>query len=194
MEIGTDLVDGLGIALNEAAWTHVEHLVPECTVEAELEVLTLPESGPEPSDRRRILRLTGVSRIAASYRRGRWDDPLAQAVPLELTDLNEVIERFGRLPIYGWEFIDLGDAHFRRWRDRLSLDIRLDASGTHTVDVFQENGVEILDYRVWFAGLEVLDGEGLRIPTEAFVAGGVRWWDALYARDGRTGGHGIVPG
>jgi hypothetical protein len=26
-----------------------------------------------------------------------------------------------------------------------------------------------------------------------FTAGGVRWWDALYADDSRVGGHDIVP-
>jgi hypothetical protein len=28
---------------------------------------------------------------------------------------------------------------------------------------------------------------------EEFAAGGVRWWDGLYANDPRTAGHGIAP-
>jgi hypothetical protein len=41
-----------------------------------LEVLTLPPEGHQPHDRRR-LGLSEVSRVAASYRDGHWDDPNA---------------------------------------------------------------------------------------------------------------------
>ena len=38
-----------------------------------------------------------------------------------------------------------------------------------------------LDFRVWFADVSVLDGAGGRLDLDAFIAGGVRWWDAMYA-------------
>ena len=38
-----------------------------------------------------------------------------------------------------------------------------------------------LDVRVWFADVSVLDGSGRRLDLDEFIAGGVRWWEAMYA-------------
>jgi len=46
---------------------------------------------------------------------------------------------------------------------------------------------------VWFERISISSVDGLWIPLEDFVASGVRWWDALYARDARTSGTGIFP-
>jgi hypothetical protein len=51
-----------------------------------------------------------------------------------------------------------------------------------------------LDLRLWFTELSIADRHGQKIKVEQFVADGMRWWDALYAGDSRTDGHGIVPG
>jgi hypothetical protein len=183
----------LGVALNEARLLAIEVDAQTATAAVWLEVLTLPPQGPEPNDRRRRLCLGGVSRVAVSYRDGRWDDPDAPVLPLRLAHLSEVIGAFGRLPVYGWEFFNRGQAPFVEWRDRLSLDVRLAGHGTQTVDLFQEDGQRILDVRIWFATLAVTTATGPALDLEEFVAGGRRWWDALYAGDARAGGHGIVP-
>lgn len=156
-------------------------------------VLTLPEGGPEPQDSRRIIRLTGVSRVVVSYWDGRWDDPEAPVLPFGEQDLDAVIQEFGQLPVYGWEFIDLGDEQFNRWRNRLSFDGSYEGKGMHTIDLFQENGMRILDFRAWFDDIEVFDVDRRRIPLTDFIEGGVRWWNGLYSGDNRTDGHGIVP-
>jgi len=49
-----------------------------------------------------------------------------------------------------------------------------------------------LDIRVWFETLSI-STRGHRIDLTDFAAGGVRWWDALYAGDPATQGHGIFP-
>ncbi len=49
-----------------------------------------------------------------------------------------------------------------------------------------------LDVRVWFADLSVLDGSGRRLDLDEFIAGGVRWWDAMYAGERSDLAPGIV--
>lgn len=187
-----DTAKGIGVALNEAGWATAAVHESNSEVLVGLDVLTLPMVGPMPLDRRRYLRLAGVSRVVASYRDGTWDDPKAKALPLAPDDLNQVIADFGELPVYGWEFVDGGDDDFRRWQERLSFDSRCTGVGGHTLDLFQENGRQILDFRVWFENLTVWDSSAQRIPVEEFIAGGTRWWDALYSGDSRTAGVGIV--
>jgi hypothetical protein len=183
---------GLGVALNEANLLAVDVDEETATAAVWLEVLTLPPQGPEPTDRRRRLCLGGVSRVAVSYRDGRWDDPDAPVLPLRLAQLAEVIGAFGQLPVYGWEFFNRGQAPFVEWRDRLSLDVRLVGHGTQTLDLFQEDGQRNLDVRVWFATLTVTTATGQALGLDQFIAGGRRWWDSMYAGDAPAGGHGIV--
>lgn len=194
MAITEEDARGLGSALNEAQWAAARIDAPAGRVDLGFVVLTLPEVGPEPADRRRIVRLTGVSRVAVSCRDGRWDDPSAAVLPVDVDQFDGLLEEFGQLPIYGWEFVDAGDEQFRRWQDRLSLDLACAGSGAHTVDLFQDGVSRILDFRAWFDDLEVFDVDGGRIPLGEFIGGGLRWWEAMFAGDSRTSGHGIVPG
>lgn len=194
MAITEEDARGLGSALNEAQWAAARIDAPAGRVDLGFVVLTLPDAGPEPADRHRIIRLTGVSRVAVSYRDGRWDDPSAVVLPVDRDQLDGLLEEFGQLPIYGWKFVDAGAEQFRRWRDRLSLDLACIGSGAHTFDLFQDGVSRILDLRAWFDDLEVFDIDGGQIPLGEFIGGGMRWWDAMYAGDWRTSGHGIVPG
>ena len=70
--------------------------------------------------------------------------------------------------------------------------MRLAGHGTQTLDLFQEDGRRNLDVRIWFATLAVTTPTGQALGLEEFVAGGRRWWDAMYAGDARASGHGIV--
>lgn len=65
-------------------------------------------------------------------------------------------------------------------------------------DVSQRRGepahwAKELDLRIWFDELRVFTPEHEEIALDDFAAGGVRWWDGLYANDPRTAGHGIAP-
>jgi hypothetical protein len=84
---------------------------------------------------------------------------------------------------------------FSNWEGRLSLDWRTGPDGlSHTLELFQESaGEQILDLRFWFDELRIADPVQNEIAFDDFVSRGVRWWDALYAGDPRTAGHGIVP-
>jgi hypothetical protein len=149
-----------------------------------LTVLSRDETGAETSDPRRTLRLTGCSRLVASYRAGTWDDAAAPVLPLDLEGLDRLLRRHGGGPVYGWEFVDSprSEREFRAWERRLSLDVSMSGRGGHHLTLFQDlGGVHHLDVRAWFADVSVLDGSGRRLDLDAFIAGGVRWWEAMYA-------------
>ncbi len=147
-----------------------------------LTVLSRDEGGTETPDPRRTLRLSGVSRVVASYRAGTWDDTEAAVLPLDADGLRELLRRSGGTPIYGWEFVDHDDRTWPDWRRRLSLDVALSGTGGHHLTLFQDfQGKAHLDFRAWFTDLSVLDGAGGRLDLDAFIAGGMRWWDAMYA-------------
>lgn len=185
---------GLGIALDEADLLGFEVNPERRIAGATFRVLTLPESGPLPDDRRVQLLFRPVGRVAASLRNGRWDDPHAAVVPFPIDDLLTIVESFGSLPIYGGEYIDVHASELEKWGDRLSLDWRSGADGlSHSITVFQGSSSRILDLCVWFDELEIRDPGGNRIPLDAFLAAGKRWWDAFHAGDERTKGCGMFP-
>jgi len=184
---------GLGIALNEATWLGAEVDRARRMAALTFRVLTLPAEGREPSDTRLSLVLSPVGRIAASLRHGRGDDADARVEHFTLDALLGVVQSFGGLPIYGWEFFD--QSSFARWSAQLSLDEHLSGDGgnSHSIDLFQDGGGRQLDVRVWFDGLRILDPLGAELSVDEVIAGGSRWWDALNAGDPRTEGHALFP-
>ena len=186
--------NGLDIALNEAVLLGFEVDADRRLAAATFEVLTLPEPGPAPDDRRVQFVFHPVGRVAASLRNGRWDDSEASIVPFSINDLLTVVQSFKGLPIYGWEFIDTHNKELEKWGDRLSLDWTSGSDGvSHSITVFQDSEDRILDLCVWFDDLVIRNPARSTIPLDTFIAAGKRWWDALYAGDERTRGRGITP-
>jgi len=189
----TEQKNGLGIALNEATLLGVEVDTSQCVAAATLALHTLPESGPKPEDTRLQLRFDGVGRVAASLRLGRWDDRTARVEPFPINRLLEIVQSFGGLPVYGWDFIDQ-DADIASWADRLSFDWRCSSeSAAHSIRFFQEGPERHLDLAIWFRTLRFLTPDEREVPLEDVIAGGKRWWDAFYAKDPRTEGSGMLP-
>jgi hypothetical protein len=192
-----DIRSGLNVALNESRLLSVQVDPVARTAKVWFEVLSLPEEGPAPADTVVSVVVRGVTRVAVSLREGRWDDREAAVTQVALDRLDGVVREFGGSAIYGWEFIDPPEESWTRWRERLSLDQVLSTEAAdHVLELFQEGATvsRHLDLRLWFTELSVVDRYGQEIELGQFVAGGVRWWDALYAGDSRTDGHGIVPG
>jgi hypothetical protein len=76
------------------------------------------------------------------------------------------------------------------------LEWRGDPAGMeHDIFLFQEgvNPERTLDLRIWFRDIELRRPDGVMVPVEDVISGGVRWWEALHAGDERTQGHGISP-
>ena len=195
--ISEDERDGLNVALNEATWAAIDVDVTARRVRLLLNVLSLPPEGVASAGSRVIVAVSQVSRIAASLRMGWWNDEAAEVVPLDVADLDATVRSFGGCPVYGWEFIDPPEASWLHWRDRLSVDARLDpGQSPHVIDLFQEGGSaqpRHLDLRIWFAQIQITTPDNGDIPLPDFIAPGVRWWDGLYSGDSRTSGQGIFP-
>jgi len=193
-----ELRNDLGVALNEAHLLGFEVDPVRRIAAATFRILTLPASGPPPEDSRVQILFRPVGRVAASLRNGFWNDESAEVVPFSLGELLGVVQSFGVQPIYGWEFFDLHDKELSQWGNRLSLDWRCGSDGlSRSIAVFQSSGAgptRHLDLCVWFDELEFRHSDGSVVTLEEFAAGGRRWWDAMYAGDKRTEGHGIVPG
>jgi hypothetical protein len=196
MDLSEEERHDLNVALNEAmligAEVDAEHRAASLT----FAVLTLPaDDGPPPQDDRVQLVLGPVGRLAASLRNGSSDDAGAPVEEFAIDQLLEVVMSFKGLAVYGWEFLDRPERdNFNEWSDRLSLDWRSAPGGlSHTLDLFQAGHDRHLDLRIWFDEMRVFTPEYEEITLDEFAAGGVRWWDGLYANDPRTAGHGIAP-
>lgn len=186
--------DGLDVALDEADLLGVEVDAQRRIAAITFRVLTLPEQGPAPQDRRVQVLLAPVGRVAASLRAGAFHDRDAAVLPLTLDGLLATVQSFGGVPVYGRQFLDVHTDELSRWGDRLSLDWSSGDDGrTHSLTLFQEHAERHLDLCLWFDTLEIRDARGQPVPLEAFVAGGKRWWQAFRAGDPRTDGHGMFP-
>ena len=194
MNLTPDQVHGLGIALNEATLWGVEVDEDRKVAAATFSVLTLPEQGNPPEDARVQFVFSPVGRIAVSLRLGRWNDTTAEVVKLSVEELLSAVQSFGGSPIYGWEFFDVHDKNFPRWSDRLSLDWRNGGDGlAHSITLFQEGKDRHIDICLWFDSFVMRDARGRELSLDDFIAGGKRWWDALYRGDSRTSEQGIFP-
>jgi hypothetical protein len=81
------------------------------------------------------------------------------------------------------------------WKERPSLTVEpRGGSLENRISLFQEGRDRHLELWIWFQDLLIRDPLGESISLHDFTAGGKRWWDALYAGDARTQGHGIIPG
>jgi hypothetical protein len=194
VELTPEQVELLNVALNEATLLGAEVDTELRTAAVTLSVLSLPEKGPPPEDPRVQLLLQPVGRVCASLRHGRWDDEEAPVEGFRIDELLTVLGRLGAHAVYGWEFFDVSEEDFARWKDRLSLDWQApgDDGRSHTLVLFQEAEAH-LDLCFWFDDLVVQTPSYEEIPLDEFTAGGKRWWDALYAGDPRTADSGIVP-
>lgn len=199
MEFTKEQLSDIGVALNEATLVGVRLDLDSRCVWLTFSVLALPPNdGPPPSDPRVQIILKAVGRIAASLRHGNWDDAEALVEPFEVDRLAEIVASFEQQAVYGWNFLDVPDADdFTSWSGRLSLDWRSEPGGlSHTLTLFQEGGRGArrhLDIRFWFDVLGIRDPDQREVAFDVFTAAGIRWWDAMYARDPRTSGQSIVP-
>ena len=184
---------GLNTALNEATFLNLRVNVEQESVDLLFSILTLPPSGPEPSDPRIMIRLSRVGRIAVSLRAGLWNDEDAEVASIGMADLSDTVRSFGGVSIYGADFFDASEDSWTGWAGRLSLDEALgQGRREHWIELFQEGGaVRHLDIRTWFDDFTIYDMERRIVSTDDFLAGGDRWWDALHAGDERVQGHGI---
>jgi hypothetical protein len=191
-----DIQRGLGIALNEATLLGAEIDRNRRVAAITVAVLSLPEVGAPPKDRRFQLLLFPVGAVVTSLREGRWNDRGAPPTPFALEELLGVVQSFGGSPIYGWDFFDMPAERRAHWADRISLQADLGDDGrSHHIELFQEGWgprPRHLDVVIWFDELVVRTPSGTPVPISEFIAGGRRWWDGFFAHDPRTQGRGMA--
>ena len=191
MQIDSTTAAEMGVALNEALLLGAEYDAERNLVATTFAVLTLPDdASPEPTDRRRQIIFSNVGRIVARLFEARWK---AAPIPFAISDLLAVVQSLGGQPVYGWQFINPEAPGFEAWSHRPSLLLEPPGGSLENrIALFQDDGDRDLDLWIYFENLSIRDPLGATISIVEFTAGGRRWWDALYAGDSRTQGHGIV--
>ncbi len=192
--ITEEIKRGLNVAFNEARLLGVEVSESRQLAAITLALLTLPSDAANATEDSRVsVLLEGVSRVAVSLREGRWDDHSARVLPVTLHSLLEIVRSFSGQAVYGWEFFDQ-EEDFLQWADRLSIDAVLRPEpGSHSLTFFQEAENRHLDIRLWFEQLRMTDADRTPLDLKEVIAGGQRWWEAMYKGDPRTQAAGIFP-
>jgi hypothetical protein len=195
MRLTDDIINGLGVAFNEADVLGVEFDRKRNLIGCTFRPVTLDKDGNVPDDRRVQIILKPVGRIIASLRLGNWDNQEAEVEKFEPEHLLEKVQSFGGLPIYGWEFFNCGEKGFENWKNRLSFDwtSTINTGLTNTFDIFQEGHERHLDIRIWFDELLIFNAKNEQIEVSDFIASGQRGWDAIYAGNPKTNDLGIIP-
>ncbi len=195
MIIDEDLRHKIGLALNEATLLGVEFDKEKNSVSCTFAVITVDNHGEVPVDNRLLFVFKPVGRFVASYRNGLWNDKDATVNTIQPTDILEVVQSFHGQAIYGWDFVNCGDKDFDSWKDKLSFDYSFgDNTGlTNTIDLFQEDGVKHLNFRIWFDDFEIFTPKYDTVELQTFLDNGKRGWDAIYSSDEKVGGFGIFP-
>src|SRR5262245_57737875 len=119
MQMTDDQRDAFGVAFNEATLHGLDLDEGRRVVAVTLEVLTLPEDGPAPSDSRVQVLLQPVGRMAASLREA--SETGAQVVPFTTEELTAVVDSVAGVKVYGWNYIDTHERQLAEWGDRLSF-------------------------------------------------------------------------
>lgn len=181
MNYSKEILDRLGRGLNEAELLGAEFDFERELLACTFNPIVVDINGKIPEDRRIQLILRNVKRIVSSLRNSDWDDDRQQAETFELSELLSVVNSFGGLPIYGWEFFNCGEDGFKRWEDRLSFDWRNQQYNgkENTFDFFQEGHKRHLDIRVWFEEIHLFDSTSKKIEFKSFMDASDRGWRAL---------------
>lgn len=188
MRLSDDEVAGLNIALEEAVWCGLSVDLDDASALATLMVLSLPETGDPPEDRRVGLLMQPLGRIAALRCLGRLDDAAGPVVPLTLPELEQYAAG-GSMSQYGEDFFNQEERDpVASWRQPLSLDITLDP---HACSISLDLRWDDLAVRLWFDEFRIFTPHREEIELSTFIEGGKRWWNGFNAGDPRTKGFGI---
>lgn len=184
------LVVLLNHALNEARFLDLRLEGPNALIE--VRGLTYPPDG-EPEAALFTLCLVNFGRMAASLRRGDWNDDLAPIIPLNVDSLSSDLQPHLGRDLYGWDFVNSKEETRKNWISRLSLNMeRTTGSQLNSLDLFQDGSCH-LDLCIWFEQLKVLRADGREVNPEHFGRDGKAWWDAFNGGDPRTSQMGMVP-
>ncbi len=188
MNLTDQQVKDLNLVCQEATWIGLEINQQGAWAGITLCVRSLPVEGPAPTDTRVLLVLEPLTRIAASYRDGIWNDKDAEVIPLTVPLLEHRVFE-AQDTVCGTDFFNVSDEQgFEPWSKLLSLDVKtenIDFGSSNTLNLFQDLS-RFLAVRIWFGGVHVYGADGKEMPLLDLVEGSKRWWQGLRDRDPRT--------
>lgn len=183
MVIDEELRHRIGLALNEATLHDIKLDKKNSIVTCVFSLITLDKYGKLPDENRFQFVFKPVGRFVASCRKGNWNDKDAEIEKIELEKISSVIQSFGELQIYGWDFVNCGDEYFNTWKNKLSFDYNEgpQVGYTNIIDLFKEGWNRHIDVRIWFDDFKVFNSNNEHVELEEFLENGKRGWNAIYA-------------
>lgn len=175
-DITQEIKDGLNYALNEASIIGLDFNAGQQTVYVTFYPIAIQQDGTIPNDNRFLFAFRNVGRLASSL----TIDKDTKAIKFDPDQLADKMSEYKNEQIYGWEFIDNGDAIFKSWKDNKSFDlvITTEFDKQHTIDLFQEDKLsrETIDLRIWFDRLDIFDSNLKPFDIQTFIENGRRGW------------------
>ena len=179
--INQDIKDGLNYALNEANIIGLDFDEERKNVYVTIYPIAIQQDGNIPNDNRFLLTFRNVSRLAASLTL----DNNTQAIKFEPNQLSDKMNEYKNEQLYGWEFIDNGEAIYNDWKNNKSFDLVINNNydRQHTIDLFQEDkySKKAIDVRIWFESIDIFDSNLKPFEIQTFIDNGKRGWDKLYS-------------
>lgn len=193
MVIDEELRHRIGLALNEATLHDIKLDKKNSIVTCVFSLITLDKYEKLPDENRFQLVFKPVGRFIASYKKD--VDGSEELQKFEPEGISDVIQSFDKQQIYGWDFVNIEEEFFDKWKDELSFDYSVSAEVgmANTIYLFQEYWKQDIDIRIWFDDFEIFNSKNEQVQLEEFLENGKRGWNAIYRGEGRGRGFGVVP-
>jgi hypothetical protein len=192
MRIEKEHKDRLNLAFNESTINWID--IKANSIEVLLDCISMSSDGNFPEDNRLKFVFSDYGRIAVSYRKGEWDDETAEIITIIPNELKKQFNGLKLDSMYGWEFINLDNDDFDKWKTKISLD-QINNSNweeLNTIDLFAEqiaNQAVTIDVRIWFSDFKIFNHKNLELTKKEFVENGERGWNQLYKTGIETDNH-----
>jgi hypothetical protein len=184
MKITATILRDIDRALKEATVLDVRFDRTENRVTLLIVPIAVDEEGKKRPDNHIILTFKSVSRFAASYRLGRWDDKKAEVIRLEPEEIQQNVRDFPTFEIYGQGFIDSNEHNFENSENRLSFNyLNNNTSAAKHSFEFSRDTDNYLAVKIWFNELAMYDLEGSEIDLQKFITDNKRAWGSPTAME-----------
>ncbi len=183
MVIDEELRHRIGLALNEATLHDIQLDKKNSIVTCVFSLITLDKYGKLPDENRFQFVFKPVGRFIASYKKKNDVDKQVELVAFEPEGISDVIQSFEEQQLYGWDFVNVEEEFFDKWKDELSFDhsVSAEVGMANTIYLFKEGWKRDIVIRIWFDDFEIFNSKNEQVQLEEFLENGKRGWNAIYA-------------